>query len=349
MPPAQDGSPVWVGDPTVPPELQGIHVLGTPLGHDAFQKAALLAKRCQHDSLLDKLPGLPDLQTAWLLLLMCACPRSNYLLRTMQPSTTDDFAARHDCAIMGSLSELLGSDGPLHLDDQALQRAKLPTRRTEPPLGRPLCSLLGLVGRHIAHVARPSSGAVAAAYPLAGHAGAVPVTSGVAELLHAATRLNKAGYMAPGWDVLLAGGGCLFGQICVRCCPKQAPVTRSPSRCFAQHPSSGCLAHAGAFVAVPPPAPGGRASHLQVRWRLLGDHRAACPTAGVLGTRGAPLEWAAARICREAGARVASYVMIRDMNLDAPATDARSIEVLANGLPLWQGAQAAVDSTLSHH
>ena len=35
--------------------------------------------------------------------------------------------------------------------------------------------------------------------------------------------------------------------------------------------------------------------------------------------------------------------MIRDMNLDAPATDARRIEVLANGLPLWQGA---VDTTL---
>ena len=78
----------------------------------------------------------------------------------------------------------------------------------------------------------------------------------------------------------------------------------------------------------------------------LGDHRAACPTAGVLGARRAPLEWAAARVCREAGARVASNVMIRDMNLDSPATDARRIEVLANGLPLWQGAQAAVDTTL---
>ena len=128
MPPAQDGSPVWVGDPTLPPELQGIHVLGTPLGHDAFQKAALLAKRCQHDALLDKLPGLPGLQTAWLLLLMCACPRSNYWLRMMQPFITEDFAARHDPAIMGCLSELLGSDGPLHLDDQALQRDKPPLR-----------------------------------------------------------------------------------------------------------------------------------------------------------------------------------------------------------------------------
>ena len=34
------------------------------------------------------------------------------------------------------------------------------------------------------------------------------------------------------------------------------------------------------------------------------------------------------------------------MNIDAPALHARRIEVLANGLPLWQGAQAAVDTTL---
>ena len=74
-----------------------------------------------------------------------------------------------------------------------------------------------------------------------------------------------------------------------------------------------------------------------------GDHRTACPTAGVLAVWGAPLEWAAARVCREAGARVASNVRIRDMNPDAPATDARRIEVLANGLPIWQGAPAAVD------
>ena len=40
-----------------------------------------------------------------------------------------------------------------------------------------------------------------------------------------------------------------------------------------------------------------------------GDHRAACPTAGVLGARGAPLESAAARVFREAGARVASNVL----------------------------------------
>ena len=41
--------------------------------------------------------GLPDFQSAWLLLLMCAAPRtgSNHRLRSMAPSLTDKFAAAH--------------------------------------------------------------------------------------------------------------------------------------------------------------------------------------------------------------------------------------------------------------
>ena len=34
------------------------------------------------------------------------------------------------------------------------------------------------------------------------------------------------------------------------------------------------------------------------------------------------------------------------MNLDAPATDGQRIEVVANGLHVWRGAQVAVDTTL---
>ena len=82
------------------------------------------------------------------------------------------------------------------------------------------------------------------------------------------------------------------------------------------------------------------------RLDALGDHRSACAQVGVLAHRAGPLERAAARICREAGARVATYVALRDMNLDAPATDGRRIEVVANGLHVWRGAQIAVDTTL---
>ena len=48
---------------------------------------------------------------------------------------------------------------------------------------------------------------------------------------------------------------------------------------------------------------------------VLGHHRAACAEVGVLGRRGYALESAAARICREAGARVGTNIMVRDMDL----------------------------------
>ena len=78
----------------------------------------------------------------------------------------------------------------------------------------------------------------------------------------------------------------------------------------------------------------------------LGDHRAACATSGVSPTRAQLLEHALARVCREAGARVARNVRVADMNIDVPVSDARRIEVVCNGLPFWHGTQLAVDATL---
>ena len=58
-------------------------------------------------------------------------------------------------------------------------------------------------------------------------------------------------------------------------------------------------------------------------------------------------ERAAARICREAGATVAMNVQLRDLYVDAARRqDERRIEVIANGLAFWGGAQLAVDTTL---
>ena len=78
----------------------------------------------------------------------------------------------------------------------------------------------------------------------------------------------------------------------------------------------------------------------------LGDHRSACATSGVLASRALPLEHAVARVCREGGARVARNVRVADMNIDVPVSDARCIEVVAHGLPLWHGAQLALDATI---
>ena len=68
---------------------------------------------------------------------------------------------------------------------------------------------------------------------------------------------------------------------------------------------------------------------------------------GALGRRGFALESAAARVCREAGGRVTTNVMVRDLDLPVlNATNSRRLEVVVDGLPLFGGSQLAVDTTL---
>ena len=64
----------------------------------------------------------------------------------------------------------------------------------------------------------------------------------------------------------------------------------------------------------------------------FGHHRAACVMTGALGRQGFALESAAARVCREAGGRVTTNVMLRDLDLPVPdATDSRWLEVVVDG------------------
>ena len=78
----------------------------------------------------------------------------------------------------------------------------------------------------------------------------------------------------------------------------------------------------------------------------LGDHRAACATAGA-GPGDPASEGAGPCLPRGGGpSRPEQNVRLADMNIDAPVQDARRIEVVCNGLPLWHGAQLAVDATI---
>ena len=83
--------------------------------------------------------------------------------------------------------------------------------------------------------------------------------------------------------------------------------------------------------------------------RLLcrGHHRAACAEAGVLGARGFALERAAAQVCREGGGRVSTNVMVRNLNIEGGnPTDARRLEIVVDGLTIFDGAQLAIDTTM---
>ena len=87
------------------------------------------------------------------------------------------------------------------------------------------------------------------------------------------------------------------------------------------------------------------------RLDLFGHQQAACSRAGVLSRRGFSVESAVEQICREAGARVSTNVMIRDLDIAGSNTDARRLEVVAEGLSIFGGVQLALDATLvsTHH
>ena len=72
----------------------------------------------------------------------------------------------------------------------------------------------------------------------------------------------------------------------------------------------------------------------------LGDHRAACSTSGVLRSRKCGLERAAARVCREAGARVTSNTRLADLNLAVDRLDDRLVSLLDSaGRPRRRGGR----------
>ena len=58
------------------------------------------------------------------------------------------------------------------------------------------------------------------------------------------------------------------------------------------------------------------------------------------------MESAAARVCREAGGRVRTNLLMREMDGAPNVEDCRRLEVVVDGLPLFGGRQIAVDTTL---
>ena len=74
-------------------------------------------------------------------------------------------------------------------------------------------------------------------------------------------------------------------------------------------------------------------------------HSTLVATTGQLAL-GLAVESAAARVCREGGARVTTNVMVRDMDVVANPGDARRLEIVADGLPMFGRVQLAIDTTL---
>ena len=92
----------------LPAHEQGIKVFGTPMGHPAFVAAHLERTTAEHQVLLDRIPHVPDVQSAWLLLLHCASARAHYLLRVVRPEQVQEFAGNHDTRLWACLCVILG-------------------------------------------------------------------------------------------------------------------------------------------------------------------------------------------------------------------------------------------------
>ena len=217
-------------------------------------------------------------------------------------------------AVLRCLGQLLSTEEPLKLDNLQRRQAQLPLARR---------------GMGLRSAERGRSAAYSASWAdtqrhlvgnLAVFARCGRTACAAAE---AADALRADGFQPPAWDELLrhaadeAGffadldaasralllsdaGDHVGGFFTVLPTPEQRPRPSLPE-----------LWPFAAFTCLFPSV---RVGSCRGALDALGDHCAACARAGVLGPRSVPLERTAARICREAGARVAENVLLRDLS-----------------------------------
>ena len=378
------GAKAWTGE--LPLSQRGVVVLGTPIGSTEFVNDWIRSKLAEHKVLLDRIPAMQDVQCAWLVLLFCASSRANYVLRNLPPEQAQPFAEEHDTNIWSCLNSILGTDVvdttareiatlPFRQGGLGLRSA---TRMAEAAYWASwVDSLSQIKARHprisavlLSELAKGSASISASVRSAAAAADKLrscgmseqPSWSQAAQGARPPEPLDlEPGDFAHGWQ-FYAANTLDFHFVSTALEHRLSPA-RSAVRLSSMGPCSG--RH---FTALPTMK---ESTFTSERFRALlyvrlsqdlpltsalcscgrrldakGAHRSACSTCGVLVKRGVALEVAVARICREAGARAQTNVMLRDMNMTVPPTDTRRIEVVANGLPLFGGAQLAVDTTL---
>ncbi|KAK3274578.1 hypothetical protein CYMTET_17246 [Cymbomonas tetramitiformis] len=107
--------------------LEGIKVLGVPIGSDAWVADKCFEIATKAGSILPKLARLNDPQVQLLLLRYCAHPRFMHLVRVVQPHLLmQQGALEHDAGIQRCLQEVTGS--PYPLGEEAVAISQLPTR-----------------------------------------------------------------------------------------------------------------------------------------------------------------------------------------------------------------------------
>ena len=109
--------------------LDGIILLGTPIGTHAFTRDHAAARLREEQFFLDQLSALPDPQCAWQLFTRYAIPRGNYWLRTIPFPASLAYARSRDDAIWQSVLTISRTESmPTNLKADGRKIAKLPSR-----------------------------------------------------------------------------------------------------------------------------------------------------------------------------------------------------------------------------
>ena len=122
-PPGMDdlGNEVW--------NAEGIKVLGTPVGSPQFVQHTVDTRLEEEKKLWEAISWVPDLQSAWQILLQCAGPVATMFSERCPPSQSTHYAAEHDEGMLKVLSTLLGGiPGGDQEKEDARRLATLPMR-----------------------------------------------------------------------------------------------------------------------------------------------------------------------------------------------------------------------------
>ena len=67
-----------------------------------------MSRTIEHQILIERIPLVQDLQSAWLLLFYCAGSRATFWLRSVRPQLTAEFSDAHDRQMWECFSQLVG-------------------------------------------------------------------------------------------------------------------------------------------------------------------------------------------------------------------------------------------------
>ena len=81
-------------------------------------------KSISHQTFLDRIPLLQDVQASWLLLVHCAAARANYMTRVVEPGATQEFCDRNDVTLWQCLSRIMQI--PTTQPDDVRETASMP-------------------------------------------------------------------------------------------------------------------------------------------------------------------------------------------------------------------------------